>query len=103
MIGFIPLEFYTGFYYFVILIIVILTFLQTFSYNLNSPNNLQFIKVTGIVSLLFTWLFMGLRPVSGVYFLDMETYAKIFENYAAGAPIISDRDVVFDVFTKLCS
>src|SRR5690554_3435155 len=103
MITSIPLEFYTSFYYYVLLIIILFTFLHTQILSLSDEKNLNYVKITGGIVLAFIFLYMGLRPISGFYFGDMGTYARIFERYADGAPIVSTKDVLFHVFTKLCS
>lgn len=103
MITIIPLEYYTSFYYTVLLGVILFTFLHSQLLRLNDEMNLNYVKIAGEVVLIFVFLYMGLRPISGRYFGDMATYNRIFEGYANGAPILSTKDVLFHVFTKFCS
>jgi hypothetical protein len=52
----------------------------------------------GVVVVLFVLLYMGLRPIHGV-FVDMTTYNQIFERYQKGYPITSLKDPIFQSFT----
>lgn len=45
---------------------------------------------------------MGFRPISH-YFVDMVTYSKSFLDYQSGATLSTEKDVLFEYFTLLCS
>lgn len=92
---FIPLAFYAPLYYYILLVVVWFTYLD-----LNkgfTPSKL------GGVLLFFITIYMGLRPVSGLYFGDMRTYFSYFENYRYGQEIIVTQDLLFHNFMKFCS
>lgn len=102
MFSFIPLASYTAFYHHVILIVTLITVLNTqtttfFSINKNS------LKTTGFFLLLFIVLYMGTRPISGFYFGDMGTYNRQFLEYANGKLVTTTKDVLFQHYMKFCS
>lgn len=103
MFDFIPIEYYTAIYYYVLAFMVLLTFINSQTEKITSRNNRLFIRNSGSLVLIFTILYMGLRPISGRYFGDMATYAYIFRSYAAGVVTAFKDDVIFDAFTLLCS
>ena len=83
--------------------IVLLAFLQTRIQDISSKNNLKIFNFLGVVTLFFVIFYMGFRPVSGQYFGDMSTYAKTYELYAMGFPVVDARDALFEYFVKFCS
>lgn len=99
---FIPIQQYTPLYYHILLCINLFTFLHTQILRLEDTKNLNYIKVTGVVLLSFVLLYMGLRPIHGV-FVDMTTYAHSFTDYANGMEITSNKDYLFHIFLKGCS
>ena len=103
MIEIVPIELYTKTHYLIMLFVVIFTFFQTQSLELDSENNFRFMKIMGSLYFFFLLIYMGLRPVSGAYFGDMSTYGATFYKYSLGAPITSTKDILFHVFTKACS
>lgn len=103
MFDWIPLDVYTKTHYYIMLFLVLLTFLQSQSQPLDSKLNFDYMKIIGGIYFMFLLLYMGLRPISGMYFIDMATYHRLFEQYANGAPITSTKDVFFHIFTKFSS
>lgn len=101
-IDFIPIQHYSEIYYHVILLFTIITFLYLYSYRINDYRNLSFIKIGGPLVFVFVLLYMGLRPIHGV-FVDMTTYNQIFIRYADGYPITHNNDYLFHVFTMWSS
>jgi hypothetical protein len=99
MIDFVPIQSYTPIYYYFMLIVVLFTFLHTQLLAMDSSFNRIYIRRVGVGVLILVLIYMGLRPVHGV-FVDMTVYANIFERYKMGYPITSDKDVFFHVFTK---
>lgn len=99
MIDFVPITSYTPLYYYVMLVVVFITFITTQTQSLRSSEVLKFNKNFGILIFVFVLLYMGLRPISGV-FTDMKTYHRLFMRYADGATITSPNDYGFHVFTK---
>lgn len=103
MFDFIPLEIYTPIYYYFLLVVVLFTFLKTRTENIISEKHLQFIKSIGVLLIVFTVPYMGLRPISGRYFGDTSTYNEFFIDYQNGAAILPGSDYLFHLFTQMCS
>lgn len=89
---FIPLELYTVLYYYSLLILILVTFFKL-------QKGFQPDTAGGLLVLLII-IYMGFRPVSSRYFLDMGTYATQFRFYQQGHIITSDRDMLFQFFMK---
>ena len=92
---FIPLELYTLYFYYAMLLAVIVNFF-TLQEGFKKSNIGEF----------FVWLiiiYMGFRPVSGRWFGDMKTYNEIFLNYQQGGTITSTKDVFFQLLMKASS
>ncbi|TXD56690.1 EpsG family protein [Polaribacter sp. IC066] len=102
MFDFIPVIYYTPIYYILMLLVVLRTFLFTQYNKLNTSRAFVFQRNLGLFIFIFTLLYMGLRPISGV-FVDMTTYNKIFERYASGGQYDRSGDLLFHVFTKISS
>lgn len=102
MFDWIPIEYYTQTHYVLLLILVLLTFIHSQSTPIDSDENFRYMKVMGWIYLVFIVLYMGLRPISGV-FVDMTTYNRLFEYYERGGPIRSTKDILFHIFTKTSS
>ena len=81
---------------------VLLVFIQAGNSELFDKQNLSIKKVFGIFFLWFVILYMGTRPISFT-FADMAVYALEFKDYAQGAPLNTDKEIVFGVFMKFCS
>jgi hypothetical protein len=98
----IPLPYYTPVFYNTILVVVVLAALRLFTkgYVIYSPNKKEY---ASLLLLIIVTLYMGLRPISGRYFVDMWIYNYDFEKYAEGAEIRLSRDVIWHVFMKFCS
>lgn len=102
MFDFIPIEYYTYTYYYVMIFIVLITFLLTQSSDFNSTSSYRFQRSLGLFMLVFILLYMGLRPVNGV-FIDMITYSYMFERYIEDDTFIATTDILFNTFTMLSS
>jgi hypothetical protein len=103
MIDFIPLKNYYDVYIYISLFIVMVNLLHAYTVDLNSSKNLVFLKATGYTTLIFLTLYLGLRPVSGRYFVDMGTYYEYFKIYSFGADVTSTKDIFFHYFMKFSS
>lgn len=99
----VPLEYYGPLFYNLILVIMIGVWIQSNSTELTSESNLKSKQALGNVLLGFLILYIGLRPTSGRYFIDMSVYARTFNYYKNGGDIFVDKDPVFEYFTKICS
>ncbi|MRT93457.1 EpsG family protein [Ancylomarina sp. 16SWW S1-10-2] len=88
----IPLEYYTFFYYQVGFILVLYTLYFT-----QANTGREIISIPGTqlgagILCIATILYMGLRPFSGRYFVDMSTYGHMFE-VVKGMPYELDGNV----------
>jgi len=104
MFDWIPIESYTSIYYYVMCVIVLITLLHSQSLRFGEQKNRNFIAFMGFFLLIFVILYMGLRPIHGV-FVDMTTYNGRFENFQKVGVTMMDNpnDYLFDLFTLLCS
>lgn len=102
MFDWVPIEYYTPTHYVILLLLVLFTFIHSQSHPIDSDQNFRYMKVMGWMYLIFLLLYMGLRPISGV-FIDMTNYNRTFERYANGGGITSTRDILFQVFTLVSS
>lgn len=100
MFDFIPLEYYTSYYYYFLLIVVLVVFFRSKVKVISDSRNLKDIQSLGVVLLLITLSYMGLRPISGYYFGDMSTYANDFLRLQQGY-INTSTDKGFIFFTQL--
>ena len=99
----IPIDIYTDVFFYVMLFAVLVTFLHTQVLSISSITTLKFNNYFGTTILIFTLLYIGLRPIHGV-FVDMKTYAKIFERFSLNEFNTDDlKDPLFYVFMYLSS
>lgn len=103
MIDFFPLKYYYDIYIYSSLFIVFFTLIHTWVLRMDDPKNINFIKVIGILLLFLLIFYVGLRPVSGRYFVDMRTYANNFNYYASGGELRTEKDIFFELFMRLCA
>jgi hypothetical protein len=98
----IPLESYAIVYYNILLLLVMIVFIQSFSRSLTSASNLKGKNRFGNLILIFIILYMGSRPISFA-FGDMAVYAEDYEKYANGMELRVEKDVLFEMFMQFCS
>ncbi|MDO6759415.1 EpsG family protein [Tamlana sp. 2_MG-2023] len=103
MIEFIPLDEYYLYYINISLAIVLFTLIHSWLLEIDNPKNIVYINSLGYTILIILTLYIGLRPISGIHFSDMATYAKTFNYYKVGGELKTDKDVFFELFTKFCS
>ncbi|ATA74778.1 MULTISPECIES: EpsG family protein [Capnocytophaga] len=103
MFDWIPLEYYKPLYYYTSLIIVLFIGIHTMSKDLQDRKVVIMSQNIGMLFLIGLVFYVGFRPVSGQYFGDMSVYANYFNNYQEGNPITIKEDVLFHIFTKICS
>ncbi|SET10987.1 EpsG family protein [Prevotella sp. kh1p2] len=104
MISF-PPSIYHPVYLFVVGLFSIVYFLQS-NKNIGRSKMITFgqsYDVGMFLLVVFLVLFLGLRPVSGVYFGDTATYSGIFETMQENDVILSTSDHLFDLFTYYCT
>lgn len=71
---------------------------HSITYDLRNPKSIETLSYIGFFLLVFVVFYMGLRPVSGRYFVDMATYHNIYLDYQLGAPYRTSGDVFFHRF-----
>lgn len=104
MDAFIPSEIYYDVFINLCLFLVLFTILHTLVLKLEEPKNLIFIKFSGFTLLTFLIVYIGQRPISGIYFGDTINYYREFKAYQQGTQIATDvTDYTWHVFMKLAS
>lgn len=98
----IPLSYYTIVYYYFLLLVVFLTYYSSRSTVITDGKCIIANRSLGFFVLVFTLLYIGLRPIS-FHFGDMGAYAMSFERYQAGGANMFKEDVVFDFFMQMCA
>lgn len=98
MFDWIPLPSYTPIYYHALLLVNVFVCIHALRYEIDERANLKVMQITGAFVFAFVLLYLGTRPVHGV-FVDMKTYDGIFQRYAKGNPITSTKDLMFHSFT----
>jgi hypothetical protein len=100
MIDWIPIAYYTPLYYHVLLALVLITVLHSQVLRIEEKKNKNFIAFSGSFLLVFVLLYMGLRPLHGI-FMDMITYSQLFERIVEGNNVNLNGDLGFDFFIRL--
>lgn len=103
MFDWIPLSSYTAVYYHVLFVLVLITLLHMHQNDIFSNSTQQFSRVAGAFTLVFVCLYMGTRPVSGRYFIDMGNYAQIYRKIQAGESILIKGDYLFNYYMLACA
>lgn len=86
------------------LVIVLLFFIHTQRHRGDEAKVLFYNKAGALLLFIGITVYMGLRPVSGKYFMDMGVYAKVYEMYQAGDYINwIEGDWLFNIYMKVCS
>lgn len=102
MFNFIPAKDYSFYFNQYYLVLVLLVFLNSFFYKLEDVKYLAILKVLGVITLIFTILYIGLRPIDGV-FVDMTVYSYMFERFQQNDPVLYDEDYGFYYFMEFCT
>lgn len=103
MMDFIPLKDYSFYFYQFVFSMVMFTYFHTLVLRGNEAKVYVYNNVGSIILLVVSTIYIGLRPISEYYFVDMATYAQTFEQFRNGMPINPEGDVGFEIFIKLCS
>jgi hypothetical protein len=98
----IPVSLYTPLYHHTMLLVVIGCSLLYWQGGSNGKSLTQFNQVFMIVLGVLVVLFMGLRPVSGIYFYDMGDYARAYESVQQGNKGILP-DELFNGLMRVCA
>lgn len=103
MIDFIPIENYTFYFYQIIFIICVITYFHTLVLSGYEQKTYTYNRNLSIILLFFIIPYIGLRPISGRYFLDMSTYAQTFQQFKNGVQVEMGGDLAFELFMKISS
>lgn len=99
----IPIEYYTVTFHNVMLVVLIFVFFNAYQLNIDNQQNLKSKNILGLITVVFSVFYMGMRPISWKYFGDMSTYAAAFEKYALGEKVTAEKDIYFEYFMMYCS
>lgn len=102
MFDWVPLDKYALIHYLLVSLLVILSLVNSQSQSISSDQNFRFMNIAGWTYFLFILFYIGFRPIHGV-FVDMTTYNNAFQHYANGGRLITDKDLLFNIFTKVSS
>lgn len=104
MFDWVPLDYFTDFYYYIILFLLVISILYLLSFKLTEVQNLTTIKILGVLLFLLGTIYMGDRPLSGRYFGDMLSYNSSFlKIQEQGIGAIGKKDRLFFFITYLCT
>lgn len=95
-----PIEDYSSIYYNIQLVVILLTLLHTQLFDYTDKATIKYLSIIGWPYALFIVLFIGLRPVNGI-FVDMTTYAYMFYRETIGNPVEIGSDIAFAYLLKL--
>jgi len=94
-----PIENYSSIYYNIQLVVILLTLLHTQLFDYRDRATHKYLTIIGWPYALFIVLYIGLRPVNGV-FVDMTTYAYMFYRETIGNPVEMGSDIAFGYLLK---
>lgn len=103
MFDWIPVELYTNIQYQFLLVTIFFVLINAMFFDVRDQNSISIFNYGGLFFALLFVLYMGLRPISGRYFVDMATYAKYYQQLQNGADVIIEKDYMFNYFMKFCS
>ncbi len=98
---FIPMALYTPMFYNIMMVVAFITMFQTLTVRIGAPINFTYMKVMGYTVLLFILMYMGLRPIDGV-FIDMVSYNWTYIRYQSGMYDANMQDPMFSYFLIGC-
>ena len=90
---------YSFFFNNIVLAIVMLTFFHSLTCTYDSYGRVHSINKSGYFFLFFVVFYVGLRPINGA-FIDMTTYASIFEGVSSGELVDPTGDHGFNLFIQ---
>lgn len=102
MFDFIPINSYIPIYFNFILFVVLFSFLHFQQLEMDDPRNIMFLRAGGVALFVSLLLYIGFRPLNGI-FVDMTTYAYMFNRWKEGKPTIANGDTGFFLFLEFCA
>lgn len=103
MFDWIPASSYTTVYFNALLIIALLIAFHALIFEVNDEQSIDFFYTIGHLVVIVLIFYMGLRPISGTYFGDTETYDKGYKLLQQGVKIKIEKDYAFNYLMKFCS
>lgn len=103
MFDWIPVSNYSAIYYHFMFFVMIITLIHAYQNNLFSPITYTFSVQTGFFVLIFVGLYMSSRPIDGIAFGDMDTYAKTYRLIQNNNAIVVKKDYLFNYFMIFCT
>ena len=97
----IPLSLYTPIYYFLLLVVVLIT---AYALTQRKKGALEVSQTLGLPFLLLLVLYMGLRPLSSFYFGDMGNYSRMFTAMQTDGvlPVVGEVGWLFSLYMFIC-
>lgn len=102
MFDFIPVEYYTGLQYFILLFIVLTILLYSYVGDLSNPTTIGVFKTFGLFFAIIFILYMGQRQVSS-QFGDTVNYNRAYQTMQQGNDFIIKSDYLFNYLMVFCS
>jgi len=93
----VPVEYYSHVFFHTLLLIVLLTSWSLYAYGYSINRRYKNDFATPLL-LIVVILYMGLRPISGRYFVDMGVYYSNFMRYASGGELRVENDYLWYYF-----
>lgn len=103
MFNFFPAEYYTALQYHVLFFIALLILIHSIVYDIRDQSSLLFYQILGGILLIIFTLYIGLRPINGILFGDMATYASYYRKLQEGKTVNIEKDYLFNFFMMACS
>lgn len=102
MFDWIPIHNYTNIYYYVCLLFVVITYVNTQTSSLANNHRISMMNRWGYLFLFLVTIYMGLRPIHEV-FVDMTGYASTFLRFHEGYGNLEFRDPLYASFVLFTS
>ena len=100
MIDFIPLPIYTTLFNYIVLLLILIAYYQGYNGMLFNNQTVKNNAIFCFFFILFLIPYMGLRPISGIYFGDTVNYARSFWDLQSSAffdfKLEKDREWLFE-------
>lgn len=104
MFDFVSISSYSDTYYYILLVILLISILYLFKYRMTESSNIITIGVLNFVLIILATLYIGSREISGFYFGDMATYNRTFlQIQKQGYTAIPEKDFLFYYFMYICT
>lgn len=103
MFDWVPIASYISVYHQLLLVIGLFILLHAYVYDIHNQSSLLFFRILGSLLLCWLILYIGQRPISGVYFGDTSTYARSYALLSKQGDVQIKGDYLFNYLQKFCS